>query len=74
MAESDFSWLKLLSFFGVGILAFLCFAVIASGIMFITMDKTFNGVVVILAGIVCGACTVLLYNYYQKKSYNGKIK
>ena len=69
MAESDFSWFKLLSFFGVGILALPCFVVIAGGITLITSGNAFNGVACILAGLLCGAFAVWVYRNYQKKSY-----
>lgn len=72
MAESDFSWFKILAFFGVGLLVFMCFVVVAGGIMLITNGDAFNGVFVILAGLGCGAGAFFLYKYYQKKSIEGK--
>ena len=69
MAESDFSWFKLLSFFGVGILVFLCFVVIAGGVTLIKSGNAFNGAACVLAGLFCGAVAVWVYRNYQKKSY-----
>jgi hypothetical protein len=68
MAESDFSWKKLAIFFGVGLLAFLCCVVIAGGIYLIRDGRAFNGVFVIVSGILCGTAAVLLYRNYQKNS------
>lgn len=68
MAESDFSWKKLAIFFGVGLLVFLCFVALAGGIYLIRDGHAFNGVLTIVAGILCGTAAVLLYRYYQKKS------
>lgn len=68
MAESDFSWFKLLSFFGVGLLALLCFVTIAGGITLIAGGNAFNGVFVIIAGIICGGLAVWVYRNYQKKT------
>ena len=68
MTESDFSWFKLLSFFGAGLLVFMCFVVVAGGIMLITNGDAFNGVFVILAGLGCGAGAVFVYKNYQNKT------
>ena len=68
MAESDFSWFKLLSFFGAAVLAFACFVVIAGGITLITKGEAFNGVFTIIAGLVLGAGAVWVYRNYQKKT------
>lgn len=68
MAESDFSWLKIASFFGAAVLLVVCFVAIATGIKFITDNNAFNGVVSIIAGLMCGAGAVLVYKNYQKKS------
>lgn len=68
MAESDFSWFKLASFFGAGLLAFICFVAIASGISLIVNGLAFNGAMTIVAGILCGAGAVLVYRNYQKKT------
>lgn len=65
---SKFSWFKILSFFGAGVLAFACFIVIAGGINLIVGGDTFHGVFVIIAGVVLGALAVLIYRNYQKKT------
>ena len=68
MAESDFSWLKLASFFGAGLLWVLAVLLIATGIRLITADTVFYGVATIVGGIVCIYASVLVYKNYQKKS------
>lgn len=68
MAESDFSWFKILSFFGVALLTFLCFVVIAGGIYLIIGGKAFHGVAVIVSGVLCGGLAVWVYRNYQKKT------
>lgn len=68
MAESDFSWFKLASFFGVAILMFSCFVVIAGGITLITKGEAFNGAFTIAAGVILGAAAVWVYRNYQKKT------
>lgn len=68
MAESDFSWFKLASFFGAGLLLFACFIVIAGGIMLITKGEAFNGGFTIVAGVALGAAAVWVYRNYQKKT------
>lgn len=68
MAESDFSWFKILSFFGAGLLALACFVIVAGGIMLITSGNAFNGVFVILAGLACGVGAYFVYKNYQNKT------
>lgn len=68
MAESEFSWLKMASFFGAAVLLVVCFVAIATGITFFTENNAFKGVVSIIAGLMCGAGSILVYKYYQKKS------
>lgn len=68
MAESDFSWFKLASFFGVALLAFSCFVVIAGGITLCTKGEAFNGGFTIVAGVLLGAAAVWVYRNYQKKT------
>lgn len=65
---SKFSWFKILSFFGAGVLAFACFIVIAGGINLIVAGDAFHGAFVIVAGVVLGALAVLIYRNYQKKT------
>lgn len=68
MAESDFSWFKIASFFGVAILALLCFAAVGSGITLIVGGKLFGGIASIVGGVLCAAGAVWTYTNYQKKS------
>lgn len=68
MAESDFSWLKLASFFGVCLLWVLAVLLIATGIRLITAGTVVYGVATIIGGFVCAYSSVLVYKNYQKKS------
>ena len=65
---SKFSWFKLLSFFGTGILVFVCFVAVAGGILLIKGGNAFNGVFAIVAGLVCLALAVWIYRNYQNKT------
>ena len=68
MAESDFSWFKILSIFGAGLLALLCFIIIAGGIYLITDGHSFNGAAGILCGILCGVAACWIWQNYNKKT------
>ena len=72
MAESDFSWLKMASFFGAAILIVMCFVMLGFGINAICGDDAFHGVISIFAALVCGAGAVIVYKYYQKKSIESR--
>jgi hypothetical protein len=66
--ESQFSWRKILSFFGVGLLAFVTFVTIAAGIKLCADNSAFYGVVTILSGVGSGAWAVYLYRDYNRWS------
>ena len=68
MTESEFSWLKIASFFGVALLIVVCFFTLGFGINAICADDAFHGVISIFAALACGAGAILVYKYYQKKS------
>ena len=68
MAESDFSWLKIVSFLGALILIVLAIVSISSGINMITTGNSFYGISSLFGGIVCIIGAVLVYKNYQKKS------
>lgn len=68
MAESEFTWTKLVSFLGTLVLIVLAFAAIGSGIMMWTDGCAFRGIASILGGLVCGAGAVALYLNYQRIS------
>lgn len=68
MAESDFSWLKIASFFGALVLAVLAFVAIASGINLIISGNAFYGVCSVITGALCGVGVYLVYQNYQNKS------
>lgn len=67
-SESDFSWRKILSFFGAALLVFIGIATISSGIKLITIHMGFNGVMTILGGLASIAWAVYLYKSYNKYS------
>ena len=68
MAESNFSWLKIASFFGAAILIVVCFVMLGFGISAICADDAFHGIISVFAALVCGAGAVIVYKHYQKKS------
>ncbi len=68
MAESDFSWFKILSIFGAGLLVLLCFVTISGGIRLIIGGNAFHGAAAIIAGVVCGVLAWLVYRNYDKKT------
>ena len=68
MAESEFSWLKIASFFGAVLLVLVAIVTVASGIQLIVDDKATNGVFTIISGVISGYCAYLVYKNYQKKS------
>lgn len=67
MAECDFSWFKILSFFGVAILVVLCFIMFGFGISNIISGETAYGVACILAGVLSAGVATWVYKNYQKK-------
>ena len=71
-ATSDFSWTKLLCFYGAGFLAVLACVILAAGIMLITKGVVFNGIGTILGAVATFAWAVYLYKYYQKLDAAGK--
>lgn len=73
-AESEFSWMKIASFFGALVLIALTFVTVSSGISLITSGTVFNGVAVILSGMVCLANVVVVYKHYQKWSLERRTK
>ncbi len=71
-ATADFNWIKILCFYGTGILALLACAILAAGIILITKGTTFNGIAAILGAVATFAWAVYLYKYYQKLDSAGK--
>ena len=72
-AESDFSWLKILSFFGAGLAAFFAFVNFGSGGILIQSGNGFNGVVTIISAIAWCVVAFLIYKNYQKKTIEVKM-
>lgn len=73
-AESDFTWRKILSFFGAGILLFVGFVTIATGIGLIKGGLAFNGAVTCVGGCCALALCVLLYLNYERWSLQRRSK
>lgn len=71
-ATADFSWTKLLCFYGAGFLALLACAILAAGILLLAKGVVFNGIATILGAAATFAWAVYLYKYYQKLDAAGK--
>lgn len=69
MAESDFSWFKIASFFAVAILVLLAFVLVGGGIYAIVGGQTVYGV----AGIV-GGCLSVIVAWWVYRNYQNKTK
>ena len=76
MATSDFSWFKILSFFGAAIALFFAFVNGGSAGTLIKGGNNFNGVCSILSAVGWLAVAYLIYRNYQKKDaeQNGQRK
>lgn len=68
---SDFSWFKILSFFGAGLSLFFAFVNGGSAGILIKNGYGFNGVASILSAAGWIAVAVAVYKYYDKKSSEG---
>ena len=68
MAESDFSWFKIASFFGAILLVFVFFVMMGFGINLIYSGSILYGVMCIISSLVAGACAFLVYKNYQNKT------
>lgn len=68
MQPHEFSWFKILSFFGAGLALFFGFINGGSGGILISKGYGFNGVVTILSAIGWLVMAVLIYKNYQKKT------
>lgn len=66
MATSDFSWTKLLCFFGAGLALFFAFVNGGSAGILISSGNTFNGVGSIFSALGWLCVAFGLYKYYQK--------
>lgn len=72
MATSDFSWFKILSFFGAGIALFFAFVNGGNAGILIKGGNGFNGVCSILSAIGWLVVVCLIYRNYQKKDAEQK--
>ena len=66
MANSDFSWRKVFSFVGAGLLVLVAFVTLAVGGNLLNMGQPFYGVMSLAAGVICFALAVVIYRNYQK--------
>lgn len=67
MTESTFTWRKILSFFGVAILAFIAMVACGAGGYLISKGQAFYGVFSVLGGLCATAGAVLLYKNYENR-------
>ena len=72
MAESEFSWFKIASFFGACLLMVIAFVALASGISLITDGDCLHGVACVSGGLICIAVSVMVYRNYQNKTRNNQ--
>ena len=68
MQPHEFSWTKLLCFFGAAFAVFIGFATVSSGIGLILAERVTNGVFTILGGIFSLGFAVFTYLYYIRVS------
>lgn len=66
--EAQFSWRKILSFFGVGILTLIGIFGISNGITFLVESKIVGGIFAIFGSICSFVAAILLYKNYNKYS------
>ena len=66
--ESDFSWFKIISFFGTGLAALLAFVNFGSGGILFKSGNGFNGFCTIISACAWVGVAIFLYKNYQKKS------
>lgn len=66
MAHSDFSWRKIFSFFGAGLLFLVAFVSYAMGANLFYNGETFYGVMGVVAGIASMALATIIYRNYTK--------
>ena len=67
MAESDFSWFKIASFFGALVLVVLFFVMLGFGITNIIDGEKIYGGACIVDGLLSGGLAWWVYQNYQKK-------
>ena len=66
MATSDFSWTKILCFFGAGLALFFAFVNGGSAGILIKAGHGFNGFGSIASCVGWVVVAILIYKYYQK--------
>ena len=73
-ATSNFSWIKLLCFFGAGLAVFFAFVNFGSAGILIKAGNGFNGFGTGLSAIGWICIAIGLYKFYQKYDLNNKHK
>ena len=66
MAQCDFSWFKLGSFYGALLLVVLCFVMLGFGINNVVNGETIYGIACIAAVVLSAGIALWLYKNYQK--------
>ena len=66
MAHAEFSWRKIFSVFGAGLLVLVAFVTLAVGGNLLNMGQAFYGVMLLAAGVISFALAVVVYLSYRK--------
>lgn len=66
MAHAEFSWRKVFSFFGAGLLVLVAFVTLAVGGNLLNMGQPFYGAMSLAAGVISFALAVVIYRNYQR--------
>lgn len=66
--ESQLGWMKVMFFVGALILAVITIVALAAGIYMMTGGQAVYGIACIVASLITGYATYLVYDNYQKKS------
>lgn len=72
MAEADFSWNKILSFFGVAILAFIGIVNLGLCGLLLSEGRVFYAIFAMLGGFCAWAIAVALYKRYENRDKSHK--
>ena len=73
MATSDFSWTKILCFFGAGLSVFFAFVNFGSAGILISGGNGFNGICTGISALGWLVVAFGLYKYYQMWDMNRKL-
>ena len=73
-ATANFSWFKILSFFGAGLAVFFAFVNFGSGGILINSGNGFNGICTIISACAWLFVAFAIYKNYQRKDLESKMK